>query len=65
MLSGSVDEATSAIRQQSEQLSSEIQTKSRSIDEALADVGAGIDAQAEAAQALISDTRAQLEELLK
>jgi hypothetical protein len=64
-LSGSVDEATSAIRQQSEQLSSQIKAKSRTIDQALADVGSSIDAQAEAAQALINDTRAQLEELLK
>lgn len=64
-LSGSVDDATSAIRQQAQQLSSQIKAKSRSIDQALADVGSGIDAQAEAAGALISDTRAQLEELLK
>jgi hypothetical protein len=64
-LSGSVDDATSAIRQQSEQLSSQIKAKSRTIDQALADVGSGIDAQAEAAEALISDTRAGLEDLLK
>jgi hypothetical protein len=64
-LSGSVDEATSAIRQQAQQLSSQIKAKSRSIDQALADVGAGIDAEAEAAEALISDTRAQLEQLLE
>jgi hypothetical protein len=64
-LSGSVNDATSAIRQQSEQLSSELEAKSRSIDQALGDVGSGIDAQAEAAEALIRDTRAQREQLLK
>jgi hypothetical protein len=35
------------------------------VDQALADVGSGIDAQAEAGEALIRDTRAQLEQLLK
>ncbi|HTV17770.1 MAG TPA: hypothetical protein VMG12_03840 [Polyangiaceae bacterium] len=64
-LSGSVDDASNALRQQSQQLSSQIKAKSRSIDQALADVGAGIDAQAQAAESLISDARAQIEELLK
>jgi len=64
-LSGSVDEAASSLRQQSQQLSSQIKTKARTIDEALADVGAGIDAEAAAAEALISDARAQIEQLLK
>lgn len=64
-LSGSVDDATSTIRQEAQQLSSELKAKSRTIDEALADVGVAIDEQAQAAQSLISDTRARLEELLK
>ncbi len=64
-LTGSVVQATTSLRQQSEQLASQVRAKSKGLDQALADVGASIDAQAQQAESVLSEARQRAEGLLR
>jgi hypothetical protein len=64
-LGGSARQATSNIQAQAEDLSASVNAKSRAVEQALADVGTSIDAQAEAARGALTAARQELEGLLK
>lgn len=64
-LSGSAQEAAGALRQQAQELGSAIDQEAKRVDQALADVGSGLDAQAEAARGVLQQARRDLEDLLK
>jgi hypothetical protein len=64
-LTASVGQATATLRGQAEQLASQIDRKSRTLDQALTDVGTSIDARAEEAEGVSSEARQRLDGLLE
>jgi hypothetical protein len=64
-LTTQVNQTAAGLRQQAEQLSTEVDTRSRAVDEALGEVGNTIESQAQDAERVFVDTRRELEDLLK